>query len=259
MVRTGKFIPPHDKQLCLNVEHSGGSQSSQNRSIDAPNALATLYSLAGHNYEEILAKLSNFGSSRNLMGPSANNRKLGLYKTELCRSWEEKGSCRYGPKCQFGKCLLLSRIPCSDTTAFLNKAHGREELRNTSRHPKYKTEICKVFLLKGFCPYAKREIISNSYLSSVFDPSTGCCFVHTTRSSDAALFESQGVITDPSNMSAISTRAESRAPHAINDSFPSAVLSPNTSTNAGRFGSGLPSYIHHPVTDILNMSFPSFP
>ena len=49
-------------------------------------------------------------------GPSANNRKLGLYKTELCRSWEEKGSCRYGPKCQF--------------------AHGEEELKRVQRHPK---------------------------------------------------------------------------------------------------------------------------
>lgn len=49
-------------------------------------------------------------------GPSANNRKLGLYKTELCRSWEEKGSCRYGAKCQF--------------------AHGEEELRKVQRHPK---------------------------------------------------------------------------------------------------------------------------
>lgn len=49
-------------------------------------------------------------------GPSANNRKLGLYKTELCRSWEEKGTCRYGAKCQF--------------------AHGEDELRNVSRHPK---------------------------------------------------------------------------------------------------------------------------
>jgi hypothetical protein len=56
--------------------------------------------------------------------PSANNRKLGLYKTELCRSWEEKGSCRYGNKCQF--------------------AHGEEELRKVPRHPKYKTEICRV-------------------------------------------------------------------------------------------------------------------
>jgi hypothetical protein len=49
-------------------------------------------------------------------GPSANNRKLGLYKTELCRSWEEKGTCRYGPKCQF--------------------AHGEEELKRVQRHPK---------------------------------------------------------------------------------------------------------------------------
>ncbi|KAF8922283.1 hypothetical protein CPB85DRAFT_1209381 [Mucidula mucida] len=75
-------------------------------------------------------------------GPSANNRKLGLYKTELCRSWEEKGSCRYGAKCQF--------------------AHGEEELRKVSRHPKYKTEICRTFWVSGSCPYGKR-----------------CCFIHT--------------------------------------------------------------------------------
>lgn len=83
---------------------------------------------------------SNAGSQTG-SGPSANNRKLGLYKTELCRSWEEKGSCRYGAKCQF--------------------AHGEEELRAVARHPKvifpvtsvsivnqlflqYKTEICRV-------------------------------------------------------------------------------------------------------------------
>ena len=55
-------------------------------------------------------------SSSGQTGPSANNRKLGLYKTELCRSWEEKGTCRYGTKCQF--------------------AHGEDELRTVSRHPK---------------------------------------------------------------------------------------------------------------------------
>ena len=42
-------------------------------------------------------------------------------QTELCRSWEESGSCRYGNKCQF--------------------AHGRRELRMVQRHPKYKTEV----------------------------------------------------------------------------------------------------------------------
>ncbi|KIY51337.1 hypothetical protein FISHEDRAFT_26045, partial [Fistulina hepatica ATCC 64428] len=63
------------------------------------------------------------------------------YKTELCRSWEEKGTCRYGGKCQF--------------------AHGEEELRTVQRHPKYKTEICRTFWVSGSCPYGKR-----------------CCFIH---------------------------------------------------------------------------------
>ncbi|KAI0735456.1 hypothetical protein C8Q76DRAFT_611721 [Earliella scabrosa] len=90
--------------------------------------------------------MNNTGSSHTNVnggnGPSANNRKLGLYKTELCRSWEEKGTCRYGAKCQF--------------------AHGEEELRKVQRHPKYKTEICRTFWVSGSCPYGKR-----------------CCFIHT--------------------------------------------------------------------------------
>eukprot|EP01103_Thecamoeba_quadrilineata_P019809 TRINITY_DN8200_c0_g1_i1.p1 TRINITY_DN8200_c0_g1~~TRINITY_DN8200_c0_g1_i1.p1 ORF type:complete len:338 (-),score=59.55 TRINITY_DN8200_c0_g1_i1:174-1187(-) len=59
-----------------------------------------------------------------------------LYKTELCRSFEETGACRYGLKCQF--------------------AHGRPELRPVTRHPKYKTEVCKTFHTIGTCPYGKR-------------------------------------------------------------------------------------------------------
>ena len=59
-----------------------------------------------------------------------------LYKTELCRSWEETGSCRYGSKCQF--------------------AHGKAELRPIARHPKYKTEICRTFAQNGTCPYGTR-------------------------------------------------------------------------------------------------------
>eukprot|EP00028_Trichosphaerium_sp_Am-I-7-wt_P014574 CAMPEP_0168509392 /NCGR_PEP_ID=MMETSP0405-20121227/744_1 /TAXON_ID=498012 /ORGANISM="Trichosphaerium sp, Strain Am-I-7 wt" /LENGTH=267 /DNA_ID=CAMNT_0008526833 /DNA_START=46 /DNA_END=850 /DNA_ORIENTATION=+ len=58
------------------------------------------------------------------------------YKTELCRSWVETGSCRYGNKCQF--------------------AHGGDELRPLLRHPKYKTEICKTFHTLGTCPYGTR-------------------------------------------------------------------------------------------------------
>lgn len=46
-------------------------------------------------------------------GPS---KRISLYKTELCRSFEETGYCRYGLKCQF--------------------AHNVNELRTVARHPR---------------------------------------------------------------------------------------------------------------------------
>ncbi|KAL7825104.1 hypothetical protein AOLI_G00323110 [Acnodon oligacanthus] len=58
------------------------------------------------------------------------------YKTELCRTFTERGLCKYGSKCQF--------------------AHGAEELRGINRHPKYKTELCRTFHSIGFCPYGIR-------------------------------------------------------------------------------------------------------
>nr|XP_034974270.1 mRNA decay activator protein ZFP36L2-B-like [Zootoca vivipara] len=58
------------------------------------------------------------------------------YKTELCRTFEESGTCKYGAKCQF--------------------AHGAAELRGLSRHPKYKTEPCRTFHTSGICPYGAR-------------------------------------------------------------------------------------------------------
>ncbi|XP_076845847.1 mRNA decay activator protein ZFP36L1 [Brachyhypopomus gauderio] len=64
--------------------------------------------------------------------PPASTR----YKTELCRTYEESGTCKYGVKCQF--------------------AHGMEELRGLNRHPKYKTEPCRTFHTIGFCPYGAR-------------------------------------------------------------------------------------------------------
>ncbi|XP_071390335.1 mRNA decay activator protein ZFP36 [Centroberyx affinis] len=58
------------------------------------------------------------------------------YKTELCRGFQESGSCKYGSKCQF--------------------AHGEAELRGLYRHPKYKTEPCRTFYNFGYCPYGMR-------------------------------------------------------------------------------------------------------
>ncbi|KAK9694157.1 hypothetical protein K7432_013548 [Basidiobolus ranarum] len=74
------------------------------------------------------------------------NKMVVLYKTELCRSFEETATCRYGTKCQF--------------------AHGEQELRPVMRHPKYKTLLCKAFWEQGSCPYGQR-----------------CCFIHISSSS----------------------------------------------------------------------------
>ncbi|KAJ1560236.1 hypothetical protein HK405_007792 [Cladochytrium tenue] len=72
-------------------------------------------------------------SSKKSKGPK---EKHPLHKTELCRSWEETGTCRYGAKCQF--------------------AHSEEELRSVKRHPKWRTKPCKTFWTEGTCPYGKR-------------------------------------------------------------------------------------------------------
>lgn len=72
--------------------------------------------------------------SRSPVSPPVQN--ASRYKTEMCRPFQENGSCKYGEKCQF--------------------AHGVEDLRNVSRHPKYKTDLCRTYHSVGFCPYGPR-------------------------------------------------------------------------------------------------------
>ncbi|ELA41714.1 uncharacterized protein VICG_01218 [Vittaforma corneae ATCC 50505] len=75
------------------------------------------------------------------------NKRVILYKTEMCRSFSEVGFCKYGDRCQF--------------------CHSPSELRTVKRHPKYKTEICKTFWNEGNCPYGSR-----------------CCFIHLEKVSN---------------------------------------------------------------------------
>jgi hypothetical protein len=42
--------------------------------------------------QQQLASVQRSAMGQVLPGPSPNNRKISLYKTELCRSWEEKGN-----------------------------------------------------------------------------------------------------------------------------------------------------------------------
>lgn len=61
-----------------------------------------------------------------------------LYRTELCHLFAEKGHCQYGDGCAF--------------------AHGKEELRYRPRHPKHKTQLCRLYHSQGksTCPYGQR-------------------------------------------------------------------------------------------------------
>lgn len=70
------------------------------------------------------------------VAPGSASKTKGLYKTELCRQWEETRSCKYGSKCQF--------------------AHGLMELRESLKHPKYKTMECRSFHTTGSCSYGRR-------------------------------------------------------------------------------------------------------
>lgn len=75
-------------------------------------------------------------SSSTCSSSSSKTINSSRYKTELCRPYQENGTCKYGDKCQF--------------------AHGMKELRTITRHPKYKTDLCRTYHSSGFCPYGPR-------------------------------------------------------------------------------------------------------
>ncbi|KAA0202888.1 hypothetical protein HAZT_HAZT002364 [Hyalella azteca] len=83
----------------------------------------------GNDVSDLLQSLAAKNS-----GPNQNNALR--YKTELCRSYEEGGECRFGAACTF--------------------AHGPEELRPVPRHPLYKTEFCRTYHQHGYCQYGTR-------------------------------------------------------------------------------------------------------
>ncbi|XP_049582275.1 mRNA decay activator protein ZFP36 [Syngnathus scovelli] len=175
--------PPLSANLSFSTEHitdddSGSSLWSSNIWSQAPSVQTKASALQGRSMsltESSISLLSSFGQFKNLEAlpsgpvttvapppgfPPASNLPAQVppmlssnrYKTELCRGFQETGSCKYGNKCQF--------------------AHGEAELRGMYRHPKYKTEHCRTFYNFGYCPYGSRchfiheEKISGGQLSS---------------------------------------------------------------------------------------------
>ncbi|KAI7691686.1 mRNA decay activator protein ZFP36L2 [Sarcoptes scabiei] len=137
-VRLNTSIPSKVNTQMLNNKNS--TNGHQHKSLDSHKKLDRSYS------EPAEKKQQNHLSS-NVSSTQSTNvgiaQTSSRYKTELCRSFAEVGQCKYGDKCQF--------------------AHGGEELRTITRHPKFKTENCKSFHSTGFCPYGPRcHFIHNS-------------------------------------------------------------------------------------------------
>jgi len=105
-----------DDAVCRSLDAGRATKATDRRTASLGDALAPL------------------GLSR--QNSQQQQQSATRYKTELCRPFEEHGTCRYGNKCQF--------------------AHGRAELRVVSRHPKYKTDLCRTFHSTGLCPYGRR-------------------------------------------------------------------------------------------------------
>jgi len=82
--------------------------------------------------------ISSTSSESTVVPPIHNkNYQESRYKTELCRHWEEKGTCPHGLQCLF--------------------AHGLAELKPfRGRHRKFKTQMCKAFHSTGFCSFGTR-------------------------------------------------------------------------------------------------------
>ncbi|KAM0673456.1 hypothetical protein GVAV_003149 [Gurleya vavrai] len=133
------------------MDHKDVFMFDNTKNISEMNSAAQkIDSLANNSSENTSNQVLNFLNNKNDQNfdiSDAKNifiskKRLNLYKTEMCRSFEEAGHCKYGDRCQF--------------------AHDEIELRGITRHPRYKTEICKTFFDSGTCPYGKR-----------------CCFIHT--------------------------------------------------------------------------------
>ncbi|XP_041645701.1 mRNA decay activator protein ZFP36L2 isoform X2 [Cheilinus undulatus] len=114
-------------------KYSVGSYSSLKENTPSSSSATALMNKENKLRDRAFSESGERGVLQQKAGSQINSTR---YKTELCRPFEENGSCKYGEKCQF--------------------AHGYHELRSLSRHPKYKTEPCRTFHTIGFCPYGPR-------------------------------------------------------------------------------------------------------
>lgn len=147
----------HNHSTSCSSDSSSASSSSEDSTTGAISSPSDSSSLTGAN--------SKVNTSR--------------YKTEMCRPFQENGSCKYGDKCQF--------------------AHGFGELRTVTRHPKYKTDLCRTYHASGFCPYGPR-----------------CHFVHNLEEASSQQIPANVVLRPGHSSSPHSSNGSSSSPMPIN-------------------------------------------
>ena len=135
-LNTLNTTPKQQQQMTAPQRFNVKSQSENTANLNANAVLQLIYQQQLVNEAAVAAAASlNMTDASGCPSQSAVAAAT-RYKTELCRSFQESGQCKYGDKCQF--------------------AHGQHELRNTMRHPRYKTELCRTFHAQGYCPYGPR-------------------------------------------------------------------------------------------------------
>ncbi|KAM4627922.1 uncharacterized protein ACJ7VT_002812 [Polymixia lowei] len=139
---------PKPQQLPFRPDRSMSLTESSSALLSSFSQLRGLE--AFHSGPSTVAPPPGFPPSSSLPAQVQTILPSNRYKTELCRGYQESGSCKYGSKCQF--------------------AHGEAELRGLYRHPKYKTEPCRTFYNFGYCPYGMR-----------------CHFIHEEKASSGPL------------------------------------------------------------------------
>jgi hypothetical protein len=138
------MISQNGQGLILLDPHSSSGEEAEQENIP-PNVNSTIIHTPQTSFKKHKIKKDPKHSS-SLGDQQAQSiyfdKRVILYKTEMCRAFTETGYCKYGFQCQF--------------------AHYGEELRPVMRHPRYKTDICKTWWKSGGnCPYGRR-----------------CCFIH---------------------------------------------------------------------------------
>eukprot|EP01017_Pseudomicrothorax_dubius_P016967 TRINITY_DN1921_c0_g1_i3.p1 TRINITY_DN1921_c0_g1~~TRINITY_DN1921_c0_g1_i3.p1 ORF type:complete len:176 (-),score=10.04 TRINITY_DN1921_c0_g1_i3:53-580(-) len=117
-------------------------------------------------------------------------------KTELCKNWQLKGSCKFEDKCSF--------------------AHGMHELKDKIHlHSNYKTKKCKQFHTQGHCFYGYR--CQYRHLEACDQKKLQLRFQNIKKLL-AEIIESSDTITSERRFSNSTTSSESLLPSSLSDS-----------------------------------------